>query len=69
MSLASVSEVRTVNPRIQALLERHESLSKEIEDAQRTLSTSDHYLKQLKKRKLVVKEKIATEERTTVVAQ
>ncbi len=66
MSLATVSEVQNVNPRIQALLERHETLSKEIEDAQKTLSSSDHYLQQLKKRKLIVKEKIADEERTVV---
>ncbi|MCK5384108.1 MAG: DUF465 domain-containing protein [Alphaproteobacteria bacterium] len=63
MSLASVSEVQTVNPRIQALLERHETLSIEIEEAQKNLSTKDHYLKLLKKRKLIVKEKIADEER------
>ncbi len=63
MSLASVSEVQTQNPRIQALLERHEELSKEIEKAQNKLSTEDHYVKLLKKRKLLVKEKIADEER------
>lgn len=63
MSLASVSEVQTVNPRMQALLERHEALSKEIEEAQKNLSTKDHYLRLLKKRKLIVKEKIADEER------
>ncbi len=63
MSLAIISEVKTVNPRVQALLERHEELSRQIEEAQKTLSTKDHYLKQLKKRKLVVKEKIADEER------
>ena len=63
MSLAIISEVKTVNPRVQALLERHEELPRQIEEAQKTLSTKDHYLKQLKKRKLVVKEKIADEER------
>ena len=62
MSLAIISEVKTVNPRVQALLERHEELSKQIEEAQRTLSTKDHYLKQLKKRKLIVKERIVDEE-------
>jgi hypothetical protein len=63
MSLASVSEVKTVNPRIQALLERHEELSREIEQEQKKLSTEDHYVKLLKKRKLMVKEKIVDEER------
>jgi|GEM_PF-3050706 len=66
MSLASVSEVQTVNPRIQALLDRHEELSREIEEAQKKLSTEDHYLKLLKKRKLMVKEKIADEERIAI---
>lgn len=63
MSLASVSEVQLVNPRMQALLERHEALSREIEEAQKNLSTNDHALKLLKKRKLIVKEQIANEER------
>lgn len=66
MSLATVSEIKTVNPRIQALLERHSLLSKEIEEAQKKPSTSDHDLKQLKKRKLLVKEKIADEEKSAV---
>ncbi len=63
MSLTSAAEVQTANPRIQALLERHEELSREIEEAQKKLSTEDHYVKLLKKRKLMVKEKIVDEER------
>lgn len=62
MSLATTSEVQ-VNPRVQALKERHTALSMEIEEAQKSISTEDIYLKQLKKRKLIVKEKIATESR------
>ena len=63
MSLTSAAEVQPANPRIQALLDRHEELSREIEEAQKKLSTEDHYLKLLKKRKLMVKEKIVDEER------
>lgn len=65
MSLTTVSEV-PANPRIQALKEKHIALSEEIEDAQKKLSTSDYYLSQLKKQKLMVKEKIAAEEREAV---
>ncbi len=63
MSLTSVSEIQATNPRMQALLERHEELSKEIEKAQKKPSIEDHYVKHLKKRKLIVKEKIVAAER------
>ncbi|MFP4097565.1 MAG: DUF465 domain-containing protein [Alphaproteobacteria bacterium] len=63
MSLATVSEVQNTNPRIKALLDRHETLSRAVEEAQKSLSTNDHHLRLLKKRKLMVKQKIADEER------
>lgn len=44
--------------RLKALREKHEALSQQIEDAQRSLSTRDFFLSQLKKQKLVVKEKL-----------
>ncbi len=65
MSLTTVSET-SVNPRIQALKEKHTALSMKIEDAQKSLSTTDYYLSQLKKQKLMVKEKIVAEEREAV---
>ena len=65
MSLTTVSEVQ-VNPRIQSLKEKHFALSQEIEDAQKNLSTTDYFLSRLKKQKLIVKEKIAAEERESV---
>lgn len=65
MSLATVSEV-SVNPRIKALKEKHTALSQEIEEAQKNLSTTDFYLSQLKKQKLMVKEKIVAEEREAI---
>ncbi len=47
------------NPRILALKEKHTELKRKVEEAQKDLSTTDFYLKQLKKEKLVVKEEIA----------
>ena len=46
------------NPRIHALRQRHAALSQEVEDARKSLSTTDFYLNQLKKLKLLVKEEI-----------
>tara|TARA_R110001592_G_scaffold27763_12_gene102701 strand:- start:3448 stop:3651 length:204 start_codon:yes stop_codon:yes gene_type:complete len=65
MSLTTVSE-NSVNPRIQSLREKHSALSEEIENAQKSLSTTDYFLSQLKKQKLMVKEKLAAEEREAV---
>lgn len=44
--------------RIEALREKHASLSARIEDAQKRPSSADFYVKQLKKQKLAVKEQI-----------
>jgi len=44
--------------RQEALMARHAMLSEQIEDAQRKPSTNDFFLRQLKKQKLMLKEKI-----------
>lgn len=46
------------NSRLEALRKRHAILSSRIEEAQRSPSTTDFYLRQLKKQKLVLKEEI-----------
>ena len=66
MSLTTVSEVPVLNPRIEALKEKHSALSHELEEARKKLSTPDFHLSQLKKEKLLVKEKIAAKEREAV---
>ena len=54
-----VSAVSPVNySRLKALSEKHEALSRQIEEAQRTPSTRDFLISQLKKQKLLVKEKL-----------
>lgn len=47
------------NPRIKALMDKHSELSEKVNDAQKTLSSNDFYINQLKKQKLLIKEKIA----------
>ena len=44
--------------RIESLRQKHAVLSNQIEKAQNNLGTSDFYLIQLKKQKLVIKEEI-----------
>jgi hypothetical protein len=44
--------------RIKALREKHTILSSRIEEAQHAPSTTDFYLRQLKKQKLLLKEEI-----------
>lgn len=44
--------------RLKALRDKHEALSRQIEEAQRSLSTKDFFISQLKKQKLRVKEKL-----------
>lgn len=44
--------------RLEALRNRHAILSSRIEEAQKSPSTTDFYLRQLKKQKLVLKEEI-----------
>ncbi|MCB1651035.1 MAG: YdcH family protein [Alphaproteobacteria bacterium] len=46
------------NSRLQALRNRHTDLSNQIEEAHRSPSTTDFFLRQLKKQKLIVKEEI-----------
>ncbi|MGQ0528139.1 MAG: DUF465 domain-containing protein [Alphaproteobacteria bacterium] len=48
----------TAQSRLEALKQKHSILSMRVEEAYKTLSTTDFYLKQLKKEKLVLKEKI-----------
>lgn len=57
MSLAAAS-ASPENPHIKALKERHADLSRQIDEARKSRSTTDYYLTQLKKQKLVIKEKI-----------
>ncbi len=45
---------------IKSLEQKHAALSKKIEDAYKDLSSTDQYLSQLKKKKLIIKEKIAS---------
>lgn len=44
--------------RLNALREKHQTYKKEIRKAQQSPSTTDYYLSQLKKQKLVIKEEI-----------
>ncbi len=44
--------------RLEALRRRHEVLSNRVEEAYKSPSTTDFYLRQLKKQKLVLKEEI-----------
>lgn len=46
------------NARIMALKQKHAVLASRIEEAQKRPSTSDFYLQQLKRQKLMLKEKI-----------
>ena len=62
MSLSTLTDV-SVHPRVKALKEKHQELSQQIDDAQKALYKSDYDLSQLKKEKLLVKEKIAEQER------
>ena len=47
------------NPRIKALMDKHSELSQKVNDAQKNVSSPDFYINQLKKQKLLIKEKIA----------
>ena len=44
--------------RVEALRQRHAILSTRIEEAQKSPATTDFYLRQLKKQKLMLKEEI-----------
>ncbi len=44
--------------RLEALRQRHSVLSNKVEEAHKSPSTTDFYLRQLKKQKLVLKEEI-----------
>lgn len=57
MSLA-VATASSETPHIKALKEKHADLSRQIEEAHKDRSTTDFYLTQLKKQKLVIKEQI-----------
>lgn len=47
------------NPRIKALRDKHSELSEKISYEQRNLSSSDFYINQLKKQKLLIKERLS----------
>ena len=64
MAVTSVSDVR-IDAHVEALRAKHRDISNKIEDAQKDLSTTDFFLSQLKKEKLVIKEQIASEETRT----
>jgi hypothetical protein len=55
MSLATRSEIS--NPRLESLLSRHAALETELHEEQRHVSSTD-YVRQLKRRKLQLKEEI-----------
>ena len=44
--------------RIEALRQRHQILSSRVEEAYKSPSTTDFYLRQLKKQKLMIKEEM-----------
>lgn len=48
----------TQNTRLEALRQKHAVLKSRIEEAQNIPSTTDFYLRQLKKQKLLLKEQI-----------
>ncbi len=55
-----------VNPRVESLREKHRALSKRIEEARKRISVSDYYLNDLKKQRLLLKERLVSEaERAT----
>ncbi len=60
VSETTISEI-LINPPVKALKEKHIALSKQVEEAQKDLSTTSFYLNQLKKQKLVMKERIIDE--------
>lgn len=45
-------------PHLKALKEKHADISRQIDEARKSPSTTDFYLTQLKKQKLIIKEKI-----------
>lgn len=56
--LMSARGLTTAQSRLEALKQKHAILSMRIEEAQRSPSITDFYLKQLKKAKLILKEEI-----------
>ncbi len=48
----------TVGAHIQELRKKHDSLSKQVEDAQRSPGTNDSSIQEMKKQKLRLKEEI-----------
>ncbi len=62
MPLSTVSEVSNINSRVIALKERHAVLAQELDEARKSPSVDNIYINILKKRKLMVKEKLMYEE-------
>ncbi|MGH1455637.1 MAG: DUF465 domain-containing protein [Alphaproteobacteria bacterium] len=67
MPVNTVSEVPT-NPHVVALRQKHDELSRKVDEARKNISIPDMYLSQLKKEKLLIKEKLAVEEKQTAKA-
>ncbi len=59
---ASMHNHSHVNSRVEALRAKHQALSKKVDSAQKRLSTTDFYIKQLKKQKLMIKEALEVAE-------
>lgn len=66
MSVSTVNNTPSQS-RIQALREKHQTLSQKVDDVYKHPSASDFYLNQLKKQKLILKEKIEEAERKAVI--
>ena len=65
MSVNTVDSTPTLtkeSPRLKALRDKHRELSQQVDDARKQLSTTDFYLNQLKKKKLIIKEQLHFEE-------
>lgn len=63
MSVSNTVSKTSSQSRIDALREKHRVLSDAVCDAAKHPATTDFYLNQLKKQKLVIKEEIADQER------
>ncbi len=62
MPVNTVSEVPPNHHRVIALRQKHDELSQKVVEAQKDILSSDQYVNQLKKEKLLVKEKLFIEQ-------
>ncbi len=68
MPVNTVTEVPSNHHRVVALRQKHEELSRRVDEAQKDFLSSDHHVSQLKKEKLLIKEKLSAEEKQAVKA-